>query len=154
MSIQTVFFVHLNFTDLDSTFSCWFALVLWSISTGIRIPGQLKNTDSVGFSPVFMNRFLPLFWYYKPITIVFVFRIKSDDHTSIDSVHSCISILISCRAYTWMPYWLTSLISSFFFVSSVSSLMLKLPTQNLSSVWCFSFQFPSLVDLRLFDCRW
>ena len=37
-----------------------------------------------------MDRFLRLFWYYKPTTIVLAFQIKSGYHTSIDSLYSCI----------------------------------------------------------------
>ena len=37
--VDDILWLHLNFTNLDSTFPCWFALILQSISTGIRIPG-------------------------------------------------------------------------------------------------------------------
>ena len=34
-----ILWFHLNSTDFDSTFACWFALILWSINKGITIPG-------------------------------------------------------------------------------------------------------------------
>ena len=66
---------------------------------------QLKNTDSVGFSPVlFMDRFLPLLWYYKRIPQCLFLESKVMIILPLTLCIPAFLILVPCKAHASTPY--------------------------------------------------